>query len=341
MSARYAWVRVATALLGVVGTHVMSKPSFADEGGAAMYLSGAYGSLAAVPGEPGWSMALVYYHQKANLGTPFGYASERSDVVYGVPTYAFATPVLGGQLALSMASAIGRVQASVDAVAYDRQQGFDDLLPSATLRWGAGVNNYMVYGQGDVPIGTYDPLHLANFGTGHGGIDSGAGYTYFDQKAGNEFSAVAGLTYNLKNTWTEYQNGIDSHIDWGASKFLSKDFHIGAVGYYYAHAVAVEVAGGDDRKVGGDVADTGGRRDGRAVHEPYGGIAAGVAAQQVGCAVAVEVALSDDRPGRRQVAEPCRRSHAGAVHEPYGDVTVRVAPDDVADHIGVEVMRAH
>jgi hypothetical protein len=224
--------------LGVVLNLSMSKPSLADEGGASMYLAGSYGSLAAVPGVPGWSLALVYLHEKASSGTPFGYASARSDLLYAVPTYAFATPVLGGQLALSMASAIGRVQSSIDAIAYDRQQGFDDPLASGVLRWGAGVHNYMVYGQGEIPIGTYDPLRLANFGLGHGGIDLGGGYTYFDQKTGYEYSAVAGLTYNLKNTWTDYQNGIDSHIDWGASKFLTKELHIGLVGYYYQQLTA-------------------------------------------------------------------------------------------------------
>jgi hypothetical protein len=90
-----------------------------------------------------------------------------------------------------MASAIGRIQASIDDLAYDRRQGYNDLLPGATLRWNSGVNNYLAYAQGGIPIGTYDPLRLANFGIGHGGIDGGGGYTYFDQKAGNEFSVVA------------------------------------------------------------------------------------------------------------------------------------------------------
>lgn len=45
---------------------------------------------------------------------------------------------------------------------------------------------------------------------------------------GHEFSAVAGFTY--KN---QYQNGIDFHVDWGASKFLSKQVFVGVVGYYY------------------------------------------------------------------------------------------------------------
>jgi Putative MetA-pathway of phenol degradation len=63
---------------------------------------------------------------------------------------------------------------------------------------------------------------LSNLGIGHGAIDAGGGYTYFDQQTGHEFSAVLGFTYNLKNQSTQYQNGIDMHLDWGASQFLTE-----------------------------------------------------------------------------------------------------------------------
>ena len=63
---------------------------------------------------------------------------------------------------------------------------------------------------------------VANLGLGHGAIDTGGGYTYFNPATGNEFSGVAGLTYNFKNPDTQYQSGIDFHFDWGASHFLSK-----------------------------------------------------------------------------------------------------------------------
>jgi hypothetical protein len=36
--------------------------SWADEGGVGFWLLGAYGSLAAVPQQPGWSLSTVYYH---------------------------------------------------------------------------------------------------------------------------------------------------------------------------------------------------------------------------------------------------------------------------------------
>ena len=61
----------------------------------------------------------------------------------------------------------------------------------------------------------------------------GGGYTYFNPQTGHEFSAVAGFTYNFKNQDTQYQNGIDFHIDWGASQFLSKQLFVGLVGYAY------------------------------------------------------------------------------------------------------------
>jgi hypothetical protein len=96
----------------------------------------------------------------------------------------------------------------------------------------------MLYAQSEITVGTYDSTRLVIFGIGHSGIDSGAGYTYFDDKTGYEFSAVAGLTYNFENTHTDYQNGIDAHIDWGASKFLWKDLHVGLVGYYYQQLTA-------------------------------------------------------------------------------------------------------
>src|SRR5207249_11734604 len=115
----------------------------------------------------------------------------------------------------------------------DSITSFGDLYPQATLKWNAGVHNFMTYVTGDIPVGAYDPTRLANLGIGHGAIDGGGGYTYFNPQAGHEFSAVAGFTYNFKNQDTQYQNGIDFHLDWGAAQFLSKQVFVGLVGYVY------------------------------------------------------------------------------------------------------------
>ena len=111
--------------------------------------------------------------------------------------------------------------------------GGSDLYPMAALRWNAGNHNYMTYVMGGVPVGSYEPGRLANIGTGHWSVDGGGGYTYFNPKSGREFSAVVGFTYNFENPDTDYQNGMDSHLDWGASQFLSEHWHVGLVGYVY------------------------------------------------------------------------------------------------------------
>ena len=91
----------------------------------------------------------------------------------------------------------------------------------------------MVYLTGDIPVGAYDPSRLSNTGIGHGAVDAGFGYTYFNPMTGHEFSGVLGFTYNTTNGATQYQNGVDMHFDWGASQFLSKQLMVGLVGYVY------------------------------------------------------------------------------------------------------------
>ena len=44
---------------------------------------------------------------------------------------------------------------------------------------------------------------------------------------------MTGLTGNFANNSTDYQNGIDWHLDWGASQFLNEHWHVGVVGYVY------------------------------------------------------------------------------------------------------------
>jgi hypothetical protein len=115
---------------------------------------------------------------------------------------------------------------------------FGDLVPQFALRWNAGVNNYMTYITGYIPVGAYQSNRLANLGIGHWAIDAGGGYTYFDPKTGHEASAVLGFTYNFVDPSTQYQNGVDMHLDWGVSQFLTKQWQVGLVGYLYQSSAA-------------------------------------------------------------------------------------------------------
>ena len=115
----------------------------------------------------------------------------------------------------------------------DGLTSYGDVGPFAVLFWNQGVNNYAAYLTGNIPAGDYNPLRLANIGLGHGAIHAGGAYTYLDTATGNEFSGIAGFTYNFNNPNTQYRSGIDFHFDWGASHSLSKQLFVGLAGYAY------------------------------------------------------------------------------------------------------------
>src|SRR6516225_9261925 len=245
-----------------------TNSSHADEGGVAFWFPGLFGSLAAVPQVPGWALGIVDLYNPVSAGGNVAAARQitinklpinvnvnlnlnlkaEPNLVLVDPTYVFETKVFGGQLAVSLAGAyglsiaglngtltesVGGITVTKQGAIEDGRNGFTDLYPEVALRWNSGVNNWMIYGMGDIPVGTYDSTRLANFSIGHGAMDAGVGYTYLDQKAGHEFSVVTGFTYNLLNPSTGYQNGVDWHVDWGASQFVTKQLQLGAVGYFF------------------------------------------------------------------------------------------------------------
>lgn len=277
----------AVALLGTFGD---LRNVRADEGGVSFWLPGIYGSLAALPQQPGWAFNTIYYHTAVGASGSVAAARQitlgrlnptvnvsldanigaRADLLLLNPSYTFATPVLGGQLSLGVMAIAGRNHTTLDGTITagvggftttragtidSTTTGFGDLYPQASLRWNMGNNNFMTYLTGDIPVGDYNAQRLANLGIGHAAIDGGGGYTYFNQQTGFEFSAVTGLTYNFRNDSTGYQNGVDWHLDWGMSQFLSKQLHVGAVGYVYrqltADSGALPILGENKSRVAG------------------------------------------------------------------------------------------
>ncbi len=107
------------------------------------------------------------------------------------------------------------------------------MFYQGTLKWNQGVNNEMVYIAGNIPSGTYDVSRLANLSFGFPAVDLGAGYTYLDQKTGQEFSIVGGITYSAPNPDLQYQNGIDAPLDWAVSQFLAEEVLVRVAGYYF------------------------------------------------------------------------------------------------------------
>ena len=242
------------ALLSMAFMLLASQSVQADEAGVSFWLPGQYGSLAAVPAVPGWSLALIYYHATLDGGGSKEFSKGNNltlgldvseDLFIAMPTYVFATPVLGGQASFAIAGVYGNVGVDVDATLTgpggevlsgsesDSNTAIGDLFPTASLRWNHGNHNTMIYTMLGVPVGSYDADRLASIGTNHWAIDGGGGYTYLNMETGREFSATLGFTYNFENPDTDYQNGIDAHLDWGASQFLSEQLNLGLVGYFY------------------------------------------------------------------------------------------------------------
>jgi hypothetical protein len=260
--------RLGAAAMGAL-LILAPQASRADESGISFWLPGQVSSLPAVPqAAPGWSMATVYYHTSVAASGAVAAAREiqigrfaptvnvsfnaslnaQADLVLLNPTYTFGTPVLGGQLAIGVTGIFGRSAATIDGTLTANVGGLaatrmgsigdsitsvGDLYPMITLKWNSGVNNYMTYVTGDIPVGAYDPNRIANLGIGHGAIDAGGGYTYLNPASGQTVSGVAGFTYNFKNPDTQVQSGVDFHFDWSVAQFLSKQTFVGFVGYAY------------------------------------------------------------------------------------------------------------
>jgi len=91
----------------------------------------------------------------------------------------------------------------------------------------------MTYITGNLTTGVYDSASLANLGIGHKRDRRWRSLYLLQSKTGQEFSATLGFTYNFENTHTQYQNGIDMHLDLGASQFLTKQLQVGSSAYFY------------------------------------------------------------------------------------------------------------
>jgi len=110
------------------------QASFPDEGGVGFWLPGTSGSLAAAPGQPGFSFSIFVYNTNVSAGgsvaaareiqiaalnptlranlSPSLHADSFFDFFNGA--YVFATPVLGGQATVALGSLFGRSTADVN-----------------------------------------------------------------------------------------------------------------------------------------------------------------------------------------------------------------------------------
>ena len=114
----FAKQRLINAIFGfalVIGIGIGTpRIAAADEGGVSFWLPGLFGSLAAAPQQPGWSLATIYCHDSVSAGADVGRAREFTignipvsasanlsarlnsniDLALVIPTYTFANSFL-------------------------------------------------------------------------------------------------------------------------------------------------------------------------------------------------------------------------------------------------------
>src|SRR5262245_43977246 len=181
-------------ICGTVAWACCTSAAKADQGGVSFWIPGFFGSLAAAPLQPGWTLQTNYYHTSVSAGADVARAREitigripitananlsatldaKADLGWAMPLYTFATPVLGGQATVGVIGMYGRVSTSLAGTlagtvatplgtfSFTRSDGisddgraFGDLIPLATMRWNAGVHNYMTYINGDFQDGGF------------------------------------------------------------------------------------------------------------------------------------------------------------------------------------------
>src|SRR5262245_5449979 len=123
------------ALIFGATTFLTARPAVADQGGVSFWLPGTFGSLAATPLQPGWSWTTLYLHSSVSAGGDVAASraikipadrtvnlsvdlnaqiKAAADATAFGPTYVFATPILGGQFAITGLAMAGRQHANID-----------------------------------------------------------------------------------------------------------------------------------------------------------------------------------------------------------------------------------
>jgi len=119
---------LALATLGLAAVSPMW--AVADEGGVSFWAPGTFGSLSATPQQAGWSFATIYYYTSVSAGSALSLSRSfrigqipsnltanlnananlkgTAGLGWVIPSYAFETPILGAQLAVSVAGIYGR-----------------------------------------------------------------------------------------------------------------------------------------------------------------------------------------------------------------------------------------
>lgn len=249
---------LAAATSSVVSLSCLS-PVMAAEGGVGVFLLGSHATGAGITPPPGVFFQNDFYYYDGKLGggrtLPTGgllVANVSAQSWIELPTTLWVTPakILGGDLAFSLTVPVGepRVNASllvnsprfgpIGLNVTDSQANLSDFFLQSFVGWHAGNFHWQLGVGGVIPSGTYVAGQLSNASLNRPALDVFGTFTWLDPAIGWDLSAAMGVTFNQTNTATDYKSGDEFHLEWAATKYITKEFTLGLVGYYYQQLTA-------------------------------------------------------------------------------------------------------
>jgi hypothetical protein len=253
---------IALALAATLGLSVTS-PVGAEEGGSGHYLPGSMASfMDAVPPQPTFIARYNFVSYNGSFGgnpIPFARfvaANVNAGSYASGLTLLWRPPIdLGEHWSFALSTTIPYVWLDVSGDATPKVT-LPNGMPAPTVRRSDSVN-----GVGDIvlmplmlnykftpdfsmnfrvgiyaPTGSYELGRLANTGKNFWTIEPTLAFMYFGQKSGIEASLFAGFDFNTENGATQYQSGIQFHIDGTLAQHLPLGgglAGVGVNGYWY------------------------------------------------------------------------------------------------------------
>jgi hypothetical protein len=247
-------VQLLTAVTGIVGA-MSAGQAQAAEGGASVYLlgSGGPGTAEMPPLEGVYLDNTIYvYDGQAKADRQFVVGG---NIVAGLDATIAAdfltllwvpsTNVLGGTLQVGGTLPVGAPMVRVNAVITgplgnqvnvsrrDSEIIVGDPIATAALGWKTGNTHIQASTMVNIPVGNYRENQLANLAFHRWAVDTSLAVTWADPASGWDLSGKAGVTFNGKNDFTDYETGDEFHAEASVEKTLSKSFSAGLQGYYY------------------------------------------------------------------------------------------------------------
>ena len=221
----------------------------ADEGGVPFWFSGAVTRASPLCRQPGLVAASMpyYYDGSADKSKTF----QRGDTLWRASNRAAVAPRsaevrarhevprrpalvgLGGVSATTVRRPTSRCLRRANVRSQRLDHGRHRSVSRREPRMDEGNDNWMTYLTGDIPVGAYQQKRSRQHRHRSWRDRRGRRVHLSQQQDRAGVFRRGGLHLQLGEHHTNYKNGVDSHLDWAVSQFLSANWEVGVAGYVY------------------------------------------------------------------------------------------------------------